>query len=95
MELLTTGKAGTLESSDIMIIIEPKDSKGIEINLTSPVEKQFGNQIKRVITDTLNELQIDCVVVHATDRGALDCIIKARVQTAAYRAADSNKYSWR
>lgn len=95
MKITTAGKSGTLESCDIMIIIEPKDSEGIEISLTSIVEKQFGSQIKKVIEDTLKELQIDGVIVHASDRGALDCTIKARVQTAVYRAAGINKYNWR
>jgi citrate lyase subunit gamma (acyl carrier protein) len=86
--------AGTLESSDILIIIEPKDSEGIEIFLNSPVEKQFGKQIKKVIEDTLEGLGVNNVIVRATDKGALDCVIKARVQTAAYRAADTTEYKW-
>lgn len=94
MDIKTTAAAGTLESSDINIIIEPSDSNGISIDLTSPVEKQFGKQIKKVITETLMELGIDKANVNATDKGALDCVIKARVQAAAYRAAESKEYKW-
>jgi citrate lyase subunit gamma (acyl carrier protein) len=94
MDIKTTAAAGTQESSDINIIIEPGDSNGISIDLTSPVEKQFGKQIRKVITETLMELGIDKANVSATDKGALDCVIKARVQAAAYRAAKSKKYKW-
>ena len=36
--------AGTLESSDIMITIEP-GTNGIELTLTSPVIQQYGKVI--------------------------------------------------
>jgi citrate lyase subunit gamma (acyl carrier protein) len=94
MDIKITAAAGTLESSDINIIIEPSDSNGISIDLRSPVEKQFGKQIKKVITETLMELGIDKANVSAIDKGALDCVIKARVQAAVYRAAESKEYKW-
>ncbi|MCC8113463.1 MAG: citrate lyase acyl carrier protein [Bacteroidales bacterium] len=78
--------AGTLESGDIMIRIVPGQKPGVDINLSSSVAYQFGNQIKRVIADTLAELGVDGVTVEATDKGALDCTIRARVTTAAVRA---------
>jgi citrate lyase subunit gamma (acyl carrier protein) len=94
MEIKTVGRAGTLESSDITIIIQPSDSNEISIDLRSSVEKQFGKQIKKVITDTLTGLGIYKANVNAMDNGALDCVIKARVQAAAYRAAESKEYKW-
>lgn len=94
MEIKTVAAAGTLESSDITIIIEPNDSDEISIDLISSVEKQFGKQITKVITDTLTELGINKAKVNANDRGALDCVIKARVQAAAYRAAEVKDYKW-
>ena len=47
---------------------------------------QFGRQIKAVITETLTGLGIDNAYVKATDKGALDCTIRARVTAAAVRA---------
>lgn len=87
---INTASAGTLESGDILIEISPARQKGIEIILNSTVSHQFGQQIKKVITQTLSELNITDATVNATDKGALDCTIKARVQTAACRAADTN-----
>ena len=76
--------AGTLESGDIMITIGP--GKGLEVNLQSSVEAQFGRQIRTVITETLEGLDIHDARVDAVDKGALDCTIRARVTAAAVRA---------
>ncbi|MBQ7984230.1 MAG: citrate lyase acyl carrier protein [Bacteroidales bacterium] len=78
--------AGTLESGDIFIQIAPTDQKGVQIDLDSTVKYQFGNQIKKVITETLQGLGIENAAVKATDKGALDCTVRARVTAAAVRA---------
>lgn len=95
MQIKKTGMAGTMESSDINVIIEKSDEPGVEIHLKSSVEKQFGNQIRAVILETLKKLNVTDVVVRAVDRGALDCTIRARVQSAAMRAAmKENEIDW-
>jgi citrate lyase subunit gamma (acyl carrier protein) len=76
--------AGTLESGDIMIQIAP--GEGLQVDLQSSVAAQFGRQIKALITETLTGLGIDNAYVKATDKGALDCTIRARVTAAAVRA---------
>ena len=76
--------AGTLESGDIMVQIAPGD--GLQVELQSSVAAQFGRQIKALITATLTGLGIDNAYVKATDKGALDCTIRARVTAAAVRA---------
>ena len=76
--------AGTLESGDILIQIEP--AEGLQVELQSSVAAQFGRQIKALITDTLRDLGVDNASVKATDKGALDCTIRARVTAAAVRA---------
>lgn len=83
---LKNSHAGTLESGDILIQLSPGNGKGIEINLDSTVAFQFGRQIKKVIKETLEGLDIKDVVVDATDKGALDCTIKARTTAAAVRS---------
>ena len=78
--------AGTLESGDILIRMAPAEKEGLEIDLDSTVAYQFGRQIKSVITETLQGLGINDAKVTATDKGALDCTIRARVTAAAVRA---------
>ena len=87
MKILKPAKAGTLESSDMYITVYPNDGEGINIKLESVVIKQFGSQIKKVITETLGELDVENVDVVAVDKGALDCTIKARVEAAVRRSS--------
>jgi len=83
---LNNAVAGTLESGDILIQISPAEEKGLHIDLDSSVAAQFGGQIRKVITDTLDDLGIKDAKIKATDKGALDCTIRARVTAAAVRA---------
>lgn len=85
MKISKAAKAGTLESNDILIMVMPNENNDIELELESIVEKQFGEQIRKVITDTLNEAGVDSVTVKAQDKGALDYTIRARMKTAIDR----------
>lgn len=89
MEIKTTGVAGTLESSDIQIMIS-KGNDGIQVDLDSEVIKAYGDQIKQVITDTLEKYGIDNAKVKAVDKGALDCVIAARTLAAVQRATETS-----
>ena len=86
MEINKPAKAGTMESNDIYVMIMPNPKGGIEINLQSIVMKQFGEEIKSVILDTLVELGVKNIIVNAQDKGALNYTIKARIETATKRA---------
>ena len=77
--------AGTMESSDVFMELEPSES-GIEIDLDSVVIHQFGDDIRRVVGEVLSEQGVEQAKVHLVDRGALDCVIRARVETAILRA---------
>ncbi len=82
----TNACAGTLESSDIYVEIAPlPPGSGIELAVTSVVYAQFGAEIEAVILDTLKSLDVTDVKVTASDRGAVDCTIRARVETAVER----------
>lgn len=94
MEIKKTAIAGTVESSDITVVIEPNPDNEVAIKFKSSVEKQFGDQIKKVIMDTLSELNVKSAMVRVNDKGALDCVIKARVQTAVLRAAEETCFNW-
>ena len=56
--------------------------------------KQFGKQITRVVTETLDQLSITTGSIVIEDKGALDCIIRARVQTAVLRGCGSEDLNW-
>jgi citrate lyase subunit gamma (acyl carrier protein) len=82
MEINKPAKAGTMESNDIYVMILPNPKGGIEINLQSIVMKQFGEEIEKVIIETLVELGVKSIIVNAQDKGALNYTIKARIETA-------------
>lgn len=77
--------AGTLESSDAQITVEPGED-GIELVIESSVIHQFGKQIKAVVLETLSRLDVKDAKVKVVDKGALDCTLKARVECAVYRS---------
>ncbi|MBR1988836.1 MAG: citrate lyase acyl carrier protein [Firmicutes bacterium] len=78
--------AGTLESSDIFVEIAPAEAgTGISLDLTSVVYQQFGPEIEAVIYDTLKELGVADAALTVKDRGAVDCTIRARIETAVCR----------
>lgn len=84
MTIKKAAKCGTLESNDIFVILTPAES-GIEIELESTVEKQFGAHIREVIKNKLVELGVEGVKVQAQDKGALDYTIRARIEAAVAR----------
>jgi len=94
LELKKTAVAGTMESGDIMVTIEPVPSGGITLDLSSNVIQQYGRQIESAIRETLRELDVENAQVSAVDKGALDCTIRARVSAAVFRAAESADYRW-
>ena len=85
MEIIRPAIAGTLESSDCQVMIEEGDGK-VEFSLESSVINQYGNQIRKVALETLNNLGVNNAKVTMIDKGALDCTIKARIEAAVYRS---------
>ena len=94
MKLITIGNAGTMESNDIMITVEPSDAGGVQVELTSSVYHQFGKQIIAVIRETAADYGVENALITAVDKGALDCTVRARVATALTRAAEWHDYTW-
>ena len=84
MDIKKCATAGTMESSDVYVEIKPGDG-GINIELESVVEKQFGEKIKEVVGDVLAETGVKNADIRVVDRGALECVIRARVETAILR----------
>lgn len=86
MQLEHNAIAGTLESSDAQVMVEPADDRTITIR--SEVEAQYGKQVLATAEEVLDNLEVDNVSLVIQDQGALDCTLRARIQTAIFRAAD-------
>lgn len=87
MEIKRPAMAGTLESSDCQVTVEPGDGQ-VEFELESAVMHQFGKQIRKVVMETLDHLDVKDVRITVVDKGALDCTIRARVEGAVYRSVE-------
>ena len=86
-KLLRAAQAGTVESNDIMISVSPAEAgSGCNVTLASPVLKQYGRRITAVIEAGVKEKGIEDIIIHANDKGALDCTVKARLNVALQRA---------
>jgi citrate lyase subunit gamma (acyl carrier protein) len=77
-------QAGTMQSSDLMVLVEPADALVIEIEST--VKKQFEHLIRARVEAVLAAEEVTAGRVRVTDRGALDYAIQARLETALQRA---------
>jgi citrate lyase subunit gamma (acyl carrier protein) len=86
MQIKRKATAGTTQSSDLMVVVEPAD--GLAIEIESTVKKQFEHLIRARIEEPLARLGITAGRVTVTDRGALDYAIDARVEAALRRAAE-------
>ena len=87
MEIKRPAMAGTLESSDCQVTVEPGDGQ-VEFELESAVMHQFGKQIRKVVMETLEHMDVKDVRITVVDKGALDCTIRARVEGAVYRSVE-------
>ena len=85
MKIMKSAAAGSMESNDAMILIEPGDGD-VEIAIESVVMRQFGHQIESAVKSVLDEYKIDDARVWVRDKGAVECTLKARTETAILRA---------
>ncbi len=88
MEILKKAAAGTMESSDVYVEIEPGTGTR-EILLDSVVLEQFGDDIYRVVNQVLDAYAVENASLRVYDRGALECVIRARVETAVLRGKEN------
>ena len=84
MRIMKKVQAGTLQSSDLMVFLEPAET--LTVTIESTVLKQFGGLIRAMVDEVLAKHGVEAGEVRITDRGALDYAIEARLETALMRA---------
>ena len=87
MKIVKKGQAGTMQSSDLMVTVEPADTLTIEIQST--VKKQFEHLIRARLEQVLGKLGVASGKISVSDRGALDYAIEARLEAALNRAGEA------
>lgn len=93
MKIVQAAMAGTLESSDLMVKVSPVES-GLDVVIHSEVYKQFGDRITEVVNETLAAFNIEQGQIIIDDKGALDCVIRARIQAALLRGSAPEDIAW-
>ncbi|MGI6451968.1 MAG: citrate lyase acyl carrier protein [Syntrophomonadaceae bacterium] len=88
MELTRESAAGSLEKSDCLVTVKP--SKQLALEIESSVMMRYGNQIRKVVNDALEEMQVTSGYIRVQDNGALDYCLRARVITALKRGCVSS-----
>jgi len=94
MKITKPAFAGTLESSDVQVRVSPNEFDQLNIELNSAVKDQFGEQILAVVKAVLAKMEITSADVIVEDKGALDCVIRARVQAAILRSIQPENINW-
>jgi len=82
-EIIKMASAGTMESSDAYVEISP--SSAVQVEIESVVKGQFGDVIESVVREVLADCGVTGAKVSVVDRGALECVLRARVETAVCR----------
>ena len=86
-DIIKTAVAGTDEKSDAIVTIEPNDN-GLQLEIKSVVMNQFGSAIEASVREVLADMGVQNAIVRVADRGALDCVLRARVETAILRGME-------
>ena len=86
-DIIKIAIAGTDEKSDVVVTVEPNEN-GLQIQIKSVVMNQFGEAIEASVREVLADMGVKNAVVTVADRGALDCVLRARVETAILRGME-------
>lgn len=79
-------RAGREEKKgDLSVFLRKKSSGGLSIEIESTVGHMFGEQIRETVEKTFSDLGITDCEAKISDMGALDYVIRSRVETAARR----------
>ena len=83
--------AGNYEKNDALVTVSPNSENGIEVELISIVDKQFGKNMIKAAEDMAHEMGVTSAHIRVEDKGALDYVIKARTEAAILRAEGGNE----
>lgn len=90
--MLRQASAGLRDKGDVMVRLLPAPAgSGVQLEIESKVMTMFGDQIRATVLEIIGSYGLTDVTVSVQDQGALDYVIRARVQTAIERAIREKK----
>ncbi len=80
------GRCGKDVRSDLRVCFTPRNSGGIDIELSSRVATYYGDSIHAQVKDVLSQMGVTDAHIKIEDEGALPFVISARIEAAVRRA---------
>ena len=90
-KIAVVGNYGPKIRSDCQVTLEITKNDEIQIELISKVKDMFGENIENLCKDELKFFGIKNAKIKIEDRGALDFMIAARIETAIKKLIDTEK----
>ncbi|MBQ6014323.1 MAG: citrate lyase acyl carrier protein [Firmicutes bacterium] len=76
------------QNADCVIVIEPSEG-GNQIFLESLVKTQYGDAIIASAEDELKKYNVTNAKLTITDRGTIDCVLRARLEAVIKRGMEA------
>ncbi len=86
-----TGNFGEKIRSDCAVWLEIRESGGIELQLESKVDRMFGTEIRKQVSEVLQSLEVEHARVEMKDSGALPFVIAARLEAAVRKVRKNSR----
>ena len=88
MTIIRTASAGTDTSGDALVTVSP-GSGGLELHIRSIFYAQFASAIEASARKLLAELGVVSAKVDIDDHGAMDWVLRARIEAAVLRGKEA------
>lgn len=89
---MKTAQAGTVESMDCVVTVrEEAPGKGLGIELQGASVARFRSVMEKTVRGKAEELGLTDATLSIQDNGALDVVLRARVETAVKRFLGGEK----
>lgn len=83
---MKTAQAGTVESMDCLVTVsETEPGTGVTLTLAGASVARFSRAMEKAVRETLDGMNATDMTVSVQDNGALDLVLKARVEAAVSR----------
>ncbi len=84
--IIRAASAGSVEPGDALVTVEPCGRTRIEVSST--LYSRFGQAIEATVREVLREQDVENVKLTVDDHGALDWILRARLEIALERGGE-------
>ena len=85
MKISKSVVAGRQGKADIEIELGPSETETVSVQLESSVERLFGSHVRSYIKDLLKKTGVTSCTVSSIDDGALDFVVKSRMEAALFK----------